>query len=175
MLYMDNFIATVAQEAIEWERSLRRDEDLFDGRYRMLKLLARLLERRFGPLPDEAKARMYVAELARIEIWFDALLDAPSLAAVLDREAYVGTIVETSRAEGKAVGLAEDLAAAYARGLAEDKAEILLRLLLRRFGPVTRTLRDRVAGADVAQIDAWLAAALDAPSLSAVFDPNISH
>ena len=79
----------------------------------------------------------------------------------------MGTIAQTMHAEGKAEGLAE--------GLAEGKATTLLRLLQRRFGPVPRRLRDRIAAADVGQVDAWLDAVLDAPSLSAVFDPNIPH
>ena len=96
-----------------------------------------------------------------------------------DMEAYMGTIAQTMRAEGKAEGLAigeaKGLAVGEAKGLEKGKAETLLRLLQRRFGPVPRGLRDRIAVSDVEQIDAWLDAVLDAPSLSAVFDPNIPH
>ena len=120
-----------------------------------------------------------------------------------DMEAYMGTIAQTMHAEGKAEGLAEGLAAGLAEGkaeglaeglaegkaeglatglaegkaegLAEGKAATLLRQLQRRFGPVPRSMRDRVAASDVAQIDTWLDAVLDAPSLSAVFDPNAPH
>ena len=88
-----------------------------------------------------------------------------------DMEAYMGTIAQTMRAEGKAEGLAEGLAT----GLAEGKAATLLRLLQRRFGPVPRAMRDRIAAADVAQVEVWFDAAIDAPSLSAVFDPNAPH
>ncbi|WP_419739489.1 Rpn family recombination-promoting nuclease/putative transposase [Ruegeria sp.] len=96
-----------------------------------------------------------------------------------DMEAHMGTIAQTMHAEGKAVGLAEGLAAGEAKGKAEGlavgKAETLLRLLERRFGHVPQAMRDRVAAADVDQLDTWFDAAIDAPSLSAVFDPNTPH
>ncbi len=45
--------------------------------------LRRQLERRFGPLPQEARARIDAASLAELDRWLDAVLDAASLDAVL--------------------------------------------------------------------------------------------
>ncbi len=41
------------------------------------------LERRFGPLPQEVRARIDAASLAELDRWLDAVLDAASLDAVL--------------------------------------------------------------------------------------------
>ena len=93
-----------------------------------------------------------------------------------DMEAYMGTIAQTMHAEGKAAGLAAGLAegkaAGLAEGLAAGEAKILLRLLQRRFGPVPGDINDRVGAADLKQIEVWFDAAIDAPSLSAVFAPD---
>ncbi|GHU00864.1 transposase [Betaproteobacteria bacterium] len=47
------------------------------------KVLARLLKRRFGPLPDWASARLRAADAAQLEMWADVVLDATSLDEVL--------------------------------------------------------------------------------------------
>ncbi|GHT83536.1 hypothetical protein AGMMS49543_11140 [Betaproteobacteria bacterium] len=47
------------------------------------KVLARLLKRRFGPLPDWASARLRAADAAQLETWADVVLDAMSLVEVL--------------------------------------------------------------------------------------------
>ena len=46
--------------------------------------LLRLLHRRFGPVPESARARMAVGSAAEIDAWLDALLDAQSLTEVFD-------------------------------------------------------------------------------------------
>jgi hypothetical protein len=43
------------------------------------KMLIRLAEQRFGPLPQELRARIESADIALIEQWGDHLLDATSL------------------------------------------------------------------------------------------------
>ena len=143
----------------------------------------------------------YISEA--YDVGLDTLTAELRRLGAYDMEAYMGSIAQTMRAEGKSEGLAEGLAAGLAEGeakglaegladgkaeglatglaegkaegLAEGKAATLLRQLQRRFGPVPRSMRDRVAASDVAQIDTWLDAVLDAPSLSAVFDPNAPH
>ena len=106
-------------------------------------------------------------------------------------EALMGTVAETwtkqAQAEGLAEGLArgkaEGLARGEARGKAEGKAEglaegeakSLTRLLERRFGPLPRPVRDRIAAASLEQLDTWLDAILDAPSLKALFGGPGSH
>ena len=46
--------------------------------------LLRLLQRRFGPVAESARARVADGSAAEIDAWFDALLDAQSLTEVLD-------------------------------------------------------------------------------------------
>ena len=46
--------------------------------------LLRLLQRRFGPIPERARARVAVGSAAEIDTWIDALLDAQSLTEVFD-------------------------------------------------------------------------------------------
>ena len=80
------------------------------------------------------------------------------------------------RAEGQAVGRAEGEAAGRAEGQAAGRAEgeatALLRLLEKRFGTATVTseLRERIFAADVATIEQWFDRAVEADSVSSVFD-----
>ncbi|MDR1228072.1 MAG: DUF4351 domain-containing protein, partial [Azoarcus sp.] len=46
-------------------------------------VLARLLARRFGSLPEWARARLRQADAAQLETWADAVLEAASLTDVL--------------------------------------------------------------------------------------------
>ena len=84
----------------------------------------------------------------------------------------VGTIADTlikqGRAEGKAEGKAEGLRAGEELGLAKGKADTLRMQLVRRFGSLPDHARARIEDASPAQIDAWLDAVLDAPTLDAV-------
>ena len=47
--------------------------------------LTRLLERRFGPLPDAARTRVEGASLDQLDAWLDRVLDAESLTVVLGK------------------------------------------------------------------------------------------
>jgi len=58
-----------------------REEGRVEGE---AKLLARLLERRFGPLPPALAARLIQASEAEREAWGEAVLSAPSLAAIFE-------------------------------------------------------------------------------------------
>ena len=49
----------------------------------MRATLVRLLERRFGPLPADVRAKVEAAGERQLEAWTDAVLDARSLKAVL--------------------------------------------------------------------------------------------
>jgi len=44
--------------------------------------LRRLLERRFGPLPDQVLTRLHTAGIAELDCWLDRVLDADSVDAV---------------------------------------------------------------------------------------------
>ena len=46
-------------------------------------IVAKLLTKRFGPLPESVRARMAQATLEQLDEWAERLLDAPSLEAVL--------------------------------------------------------------------------------------------
>lgn len=91
----------------------------------------------------------------------------------------MGTIVETLKQEalltGEARGLAKGKAEGIAEGLVVGLADTLTRLLKRRFGPLPRKLRDRIAAAELNEIEAWLDAILDAPDLEAVFATDTPH
>lgn len=69
-------------------------------------------------------------------------------------------------AEGEAKGEARGKAEGEVRG----KADSLLRLRERRFGPVPPARREKVNAADIATLDRWLDRIFDAPTLDAVFD-----
>jgi flagellar biosynthesis/type III secretory pathway protein FliH len=70
-------------------------------------------------------------------------------------------------AEGKAVGKAEGIAV----GKAEGKAELLERLLTRKFGALSEPSRSRLLSATDDELDAWSEALLVATTLEEVFEP----
>ena len=53
-------------------------------------------------------------------------------------------------------------------GRQEGEAKVLLRQLERRFGSVPGPVRDRIASADVADLDQWIMRVLDADSIDDV-------
>jgi hypothetical protein len=44
--------------------------------------LSRLLEKRFGALPTALRQRVFAADLASIETWFERAIDGPDLESV---------------------------------------------------------------------------------------------
>jgi predicted transposase YdaD len=48
------------------------------------KILTRLLERRFGTLPDPLRQRIFAADAGSIETWVERALDAPDLQSIFD-------------------------------------------------------------------------------------------
>ena len=85
------------------------------------------------------------------------------------------TLTEKWKAEGLAKGQAEGLAKGQAEGLAEGQARSLLLQMGRRFGPVAEPMRERVAGASSAELDAWLIRILDAGSVDEVLAASPRH
>ena len=57
----------------------------------------------------------------------------------------------------------------YARGKAEGKAQTLIRLVRRRFGPASEQVIARIEGARAAELDQWIDRVLDARSLAELF------
>jgi len=47
-------------------------------------ILARLLERRFGTLPDPLRQRIFTADVGSIEAWVERAFDAPDLQSIFD-------------------------------------------------------------------------------------------
>ena len=117
----------------------------------------------------------------------DGILAALRFDNATEMEDHVGTIAETLLAKGEAKGEARGLVAGEARGLVageaigmvagkvKGKAETLMRLMERRFGPVPRKHRQRIAAAKIDQIEEWFDAAIDAPDPDAIFVSNTRH
>jgi len=57
-------------------------------------------------------------------------------------------------------------------GKTEGEARALVRLLERRIGSVSETLRARIFAADLASIEAWFDRAIEATEFESVFDRN---
>ena len=72
------------------------------------------------------------------------------------------------RQEGEQKGRQEGEQKGRQEGRQEGEAQVLLRLLERRFGSVPDTVRDRIASADVADLDQWIMRVLDAGSIEDV-------
>ena len=119
-----------------------------------------VLRRILSGVPDGSELELQVLSyIVRTYELTPAVLETAARAAKPERwEALMSTVAEAWVREGEA------------RGRAEGKAETLLRLLQRRFGPIPESARARVAVGSAAEIDAWLDALLDAQSLTEVFD-----
>ncbi|MDR3514311.1 MAG: Rpn family recombination-promoting nuclease/putative transposase [Azospirillaceae bacterium] len=101
------------------------------------------------------------------------MVDPETVRAALRRvapareEEIMGSITQPFFEEGVKQGLAQ--------GEAKGKADALLRLLARRFGPVPDTARQQIAQADMSVLDDWFDAAVDAPDLDALFPRSSNH
>ena len=80
---LGEMMGTIAQRLRREGRIEGRAEGLQEGEARFL---TRLLERRFGPLPDEIAARIAAASTSQLERWYDAVLDAPTCEAVFQAD-----------------------------------------------------------------------------------------
>lgn len=74
-----NGAMTIADQLIEEGRQEGRQEGGQEGRRAILE---RLLDRRFGRLPDWAVERLAAASVDDLERWSERLFDAPDLEAV---------------------------------------------------------------------------------------------
>ena len=61
------------------------------------------------------------------------------------------------------------------RGLAKGRAELLLRMLTRRFGSVSPSVRSRVLSGSEREVDAWADAVLEAESVDEIFGASSEH
>jgi hypothetical protein len=71
---------------------------------------------------------------------------------------FSAEFIEQGRAEGEARGV----------------ARALVRLLEKRFGGISRSLRDRIFASDVVTIEVWIDRAVEARELQSVFEPKIA-
>jgi hypothetical protein len=76
-------------------------------------------------------------------------------------------IMAESRAEGMAQGLSQGLS----QGISRGKADMLLRLMRRRFDNVPSAVEQRVLMAEADDLDQWGEAILDAGTIEDVFSP----
>ncbi len=82
-------MSTVAEAWVREGKTQGRAEGKAQGRAEgkaqgKAETLLRLLQRRFGPVPERARSRVAVGSAAEIDAWLDALLDAQSLTEVFD-------------------------------------------------------------------------------------------
>ena len=80
-------MSTVAEAWVREAKAEGRVEGKAEGRVEgkaegKAETLLRLLQRRFGPVPESTRARVAVGSAAEIDVWIDALLDAQSLTEV---------------------------------------------------------------------------------------------
>ena len=121
----------------------------------------------------------YEVPLDKLEAALDDAKDGGS--------ALMDTIAETLRKQGKAEGKAEGLAAGEAlgrekgkvEGLAEGEArgeaKSLMRLLVKRFGPLPEPVVAQIAAGSIEELDRWFDAAITASSVEAVFGKRRDH
>jgi predicted transposase YdaD len=76
-------IMSIAEQLKQIGREEGRMKGWEEGRMEGEAVLARLLSRRFGLLPEWARERLRRADAAQREVWADAVLDAASLAEVV--------------------------------------------------------------------------------------------
>ena len=85
-------------------------------------------------------------------------------------------MLETNIDQWKAKAVAEGVLLGEQRGLQMGKIEgealALRRLLSQRFGPIPAAIVERIAAADLEQIEAWFDAAITAPDMASVFTPT---
>jgi predicted transposase YdaD len=86
------------------------------------------------------------------------------------REKIMRHFTQEFEAIGEARGRVEGRVEGKAQGRVEGQRRALLRLLESRFGKVSSRLRERIATADVATIEAWFERALDVRDLNSVFE-----
>ena len=83
--------------------------------------------------------------------------------------------LELGKAEGLELGKAEGLELGKVEGLELGKAEGLTRIIERRFGPLSQTVRDRITLAGSDELDTWFDRVLDADNLEVMFDGTDPH
>jgi len=116
-------------------------------------------------LTSVAKNDPLLQQVVEYIVMNDPNVKKEELIDVLKEIAGKGDIMQTIADMLKDEGLAEG----RVEGLAEGKGKSLMRLLERRFGTLSPDVRERIAAANLDQLDRWFDLALDADSPGAVF------
>ena len=111
--------------------------------------------------PGHSELKRMFSELAR-QAMTELAPNLPLPEDLIDMQTVLSTQSQRWRDQWKAEG--------EAKGQQAGQALALLRLLERRFGPLSDTVRDRVSNAAVDTIGLWLDRVLDADTIGAVFD-----
>jgi flagellar biosynthesis/type III secretory pathway protein FliH len=90
------------------------------------------------------------------------------------QEKIMGHFTEEFMEQGLAKGLAKGLASGLAKGMAEGEAKALIRILEKRFGTISRNLRERIFASDTATLEAWIDRSVEARELQSVFEPKVA-
>ena len=133
-----------------------------DGDDSMRHAFAVWIRRRFhGRIPDEILESVVDLEDIRamleenISIWF---------------EEYKRKGLAEGRREGRLQGMQRGMQRGMQKGRHDAMAEVLQRLLARRFGPLPATVVARISAAGEGELARWTERILDAPALERVFD-----
>lgn len=132
-----------------------------DEHQRIRRAFALWLNRRLRHRMPEANIPE-TDDLAEVHSMFpdNLLAEIERKARAAERKAHRKGLQE-GRQEGRQEGLQE--------GRHEAEVTILLRLLERRFGPLSPEIRQRIVSADPARIGQWFDQAIDAPDLKTLF------
>lgn len=128
-----------------------------DLRTKIRAILARVVMLDERPQRDALTQLLILAGLRGATGLVLEVMEEMPLHIDIERDPYLAELVRKGRIEGEA------------RGEAKGEAKALLRLLERRFGPVSADWRERVMAADPEQIEGWLDRVIDAPTPEALF------
>jgi hypothetical protein len=139
-----------------------------EGRETTLRsVLTRQLSLRFGAVPSEATERILLADSAQLERWIERVLIADSL------EGVFGMFLPPLEALLAQSGSIQVLARRYFQeGQERTLRDVLARQIVMRFCNLTPSARQRIAAADMPELDRWIERVLIARTLDAVFDPR---
>ncbi len=122
-------------------------------------------------LKDALVRLLLLSPLRRAEPIVHEEISAMPITIDLETHPFASKFFLKGRAEGKAEGKAEG----EADGLTRGKAEMLLRLLQRRFQTLPNSVEVLVQAAENDQLDTWSERFVDAQSLTDVFGDDLPH
>jgi len=119
-----------------------------------------------GKLREKVFERFFeIAEIARMD-----KTERNSYENSLKYYRDMKNVIDTAKGEGWEEGRAEGHAEGRAEGRAEGEAKALIKILEKRFDTVPESFRKVILSGTADQLEEWIEAALDAPSVEAVFD-----